>query len=50
MFSSYADGDFGKVKMANHGVTKVVGIGNIIITMDTGCNLLRIKLKCGLSV
>ena len=39
MFSSYAGGDFGRVKMANHGVTKVVGIGNIILTTDTGCKL-----------
>ena len=39
MFSSYAGGDFGKVKMANHGVTEVVGIGNIILTTDMGCKL-----------
>ena len=39
MFSSYAGGDFGKVKMANHGVTEVVGIGNIIMTTDMGCKL-----------
>ena len=39
MFSTYAGGDFGKVKMANHGITEVVGMGNIILTTDTGCKL-----------
>lgn len=39
MFTSYTSGNFGKVRMANHGVTKVVGMGNIILETDTGCRL-----------
>ena len=33
MFESYTGDDFGKVKMANHSMKEVVGIG------DRGCNL-----------
>ena len=36
---SYVGGNFGKVQMANHGVTKVVDIGNVIKATNTGCKL-----------
>ena len=39
MFASYADGDFGRVKIANQSVIDVVGIGNVILVMDTSCKL-----------
>ena len=39
MFESYASGDFGKVKMANHVMTKAVGIGNVVLVSDTGYKL-----------
>ncbi|KAG6437371.1 hypothetical protein SASPL_102286 [Salvia splendens] len=39
MFASYTGGSFGKVRMANHGVTEVAGIGDIHLLTDTGCKL-----------
>ena len=40
MFASYASSDFGRVKLANHGVTEVVGIGNVILVSNMGCKLI----------
>ncbi|KAG6432970.1 hypothetical protein SASPL_104566 [Salvia splendens] len=39
MFASYTGGSFGKVRMANHGVTEVAGIGDIHLLTNTGCKL-----------
>ena len=39
MFTSYAGGDFGRVKMANYGVIEVVGIGNVNYDHGHGCKL-----------
>ncbi|KAG6395193.1 hypothetical protein SASPL_145834 [Salvia splendens] len=39
MFASYTGSSFGKVRMANHGVTEVAGIGVIHLLTDTGCKL-----------
>ena len=36
MFESYTNSDFGKVKMVNHGMTEVVGIGDVFLISDTG--------------
>ena len=41
MFTSYAGGDFGIVKMVNHGVTEVVGIGNVIVVTNIIVNWFR---------
>ncbi|KAK4415231.1 Retrovirus-related Pol polyprotein from transposon TNT 1-94 [Sesamum alatum] len=38
-FSSYQDGDFGTVKMGNQISTKIVGMGNVILVTNTGCEL-----------
>ncbi|KAG6401055.1 hypothetical protein SASPL_137900 [Salvia splendens] len=38
MFASYTGGSFGKVRMANHGMTEVAGIGYIHLP-GTGCKL-----------
>ena len=40
MFESYTGGDFGKVKMANHGVTEAVGIWYVVLVSNTGCKLI----------
>ncbi|KAG8363646.1 hypothetical protein BUALT_Bualt19G0044200 [Buddleja alternifolia] len=40
MFTSYTSGNFGRVRMANHGVTEVIGMGNINLETDTGCRLI----------
>ena len=36
MFTSYTDGSFGRVRMANQDVTEIVGIGSIDLAIDTG--------------
>jgi len=38
-FSSYQNGDFGIVKMRNQVSSKIVGIGDIAMTTNTGCKL-----------
>ena len=40
MFESYTGGDFSKVKMANHGMTEAVGIGDVVLVSDTGSKLI----------
>ena len=40
MFGSYIDGDFGKVKMANHSMTEAIGIGDVVLVSDTGSKLI----------
>ncbi|KAG8377191.1 hypothetical protein BUALT_Bualt08G0002500 [Buddleja alternifolia] len=40
MFTSYTSGNFGRVRMANHGVTEVIGMGNINLETDTACRLI----------
>ncbi|KAG8377494.1 hypothetical protein BUALT_Bualt08G0038700 [Buddleja alternifolia] len=40
MFTSYTSGNFGRVRMANHGVTEVIGMKNINLETDTGCRLI----------
>ncbi|KAG8365142.1 hypothetical protein BUALT_Bualt18G0073600 [Buddleja alternifolia] len=40
MFTSYTSGNFGRVRMANHSVTEVIGMGNINLETDTGCRLI----------
>ena len=40
MFGSYTGGDFGKVKIANHNMTEVVGIGDVVLVSDTGRKLI----------
>ena len=44
---SYVGGVFGRVKMANHGVIEIVGIGNVILAIDKGY---RLVLKNGIHV
>ncbi|KAG8388288.1 hypothetical protein BUALT_Bualt02G0110000 [Buddleja alternifolia] len=39
MFTSYTSGN-GRVRMANHGVKEVIGMGNIKLETDTGCRLI----------
>ncbi|KAE8697223.1 hypothetical protein F3Y22_tig00110627pilonHSYRG00093 [Hibiscus syriacus] len=39
-FSSYRSDDFGTVKMGNQYRSKIVGIGDIILTTSTGCKLI----------
>ena len=38
-FSSYQNGDFRIVKMGNQVTSKIVGIGDITMTTNTGCKL-----------
>ena len=38
-FSTYTGGDFGTVKMGNHVSSKIVGIGNVTLKTNTGCEL-----------
>ncbi len=38
-FSSYRSGDFGTVQMGNHDKSLIVGIGDVILTSNTGCKL-----------
>ncbi|KAG8388967.1 hypothetical protein BUALT_Bualt02G0180300 [Buddleja alternifolia] len=40
IFISYTSGNFGRVRMANHGVTEVIGMGNINLETDTRCRLI----------
>ncbi|KAG8373421.1 hypothetical protein BUALT_Bualt11G0022500 [Buddleja alternifolia] len=40
MFTSYTSGNFGRVRMVNHGVTEVIGMGNINLETDTRCRLI----------
>lgn len=39
LFSSYQSGDFGTVKMGNQDKSKIVGIGDIVLTTSIGCKL-----------
>ncbi|KAG8387460.1 hypothetical protein BUALT_Bualt02G0023600 [Buddleja alternifolia] len=45
MFTSYMSGNSGRVRMANHGVTEVIGMGNINLETDTGCRLILRDVK-----
>ncbi len=38
-FSSYRSGDFGNVQMGNRDKSLIVGIGDVILTSNTGCKL-----------
>ena len=40
MFILYTLGNFGRVKMANRSVTKVVGIGDVVLVSDIGSKLI----------
>ncbi|KAG8372456.1 hypothetical protein BUALT_Bualt12G0068100 [Buddleja alternifolia] len=40
MFTSYTSGNFGRVRMTNHGVTEVIDMGNINLETDIGCRLI----------
>ncbi|RDX84970.1 hypothetical protein CR513_33901, partial [Mucuna pruriens] len=39
MFATYRTGDFGKVKMGNSACSNIVGIGDVVIQTETGCQL-----------
>jgi len=41
-FSNYKKGDYGTVKMGNHVTSKIVGIGDIVLLIDTR-NKLELK-------
>jgi len=41
-FSNYKKGDYGTMKMGNHVTSKIVGIGDIVLLIDTG-NKLELK-------
>ena len=45
MFESYTGGDFGKVKMANHGMTEAVGIGDVVLVSDMSCKLVLMDVR-----
>ena len=45
MFDSYTSGDFGKVKMANHGMTEAVGIGDVVLVSDMSCKLVLMDVR-----
>ncbi|KAL5863382.1 hypothetical protein ACOSQ3_000896 [Xanthoceras sorbifolium] len=38
-FSTYTQGDFGRVRMGNDDVSKIIGIGNIHLETNLGCRL-----------
>ncbi|KAL5821663.1 hypothetical protein ACOSQ3_023545 [Xanthoceras sorbifolium] len=38
-FSTYTHGDFGRVRMGNDDVSKIIGIGNIHLETNLGCRL-----------
>ena len=38
-FSTYTVGDYGNVRMGNDGVSRIVGIGNIVLQTNIGCRL-----------
>ncbi|KAL0303789.1 UNVERIFIED_CONTAM: Retrovirus-related Pol polyprotein from transposon TNT 1-94 [Sesamum radiatum] len=37
LFSPYQGGDFGIVKMENHIASKIMGMGNVILATNMGC-------------
>ena len=39
MFRSYANGNLRRVKMAMKGAIEVVGLGKVILVIDTSCKL-----------
>jgi len=39
-FASYRSGDFGCIRMGNSDVSKVIGMGDVYLKTDVGCNLL----------
>ena len=40
IFSSYIAGDFGLVRMGNDGSSKIIGMGDVSLETNTGCELL----------
>ena len=40
IFSSYIAGDFGSVRMGNDGASKIIGMGDVSLETNTGCELL----------
>ncbi|KAJ9566889.1 hypothetical protein OSB04_002855 [Centaurea solstitialis] len=44
-YSSYTSGNFGNVKMGNHGLSKIVGIGDVCLKFDTGMELVLRNVK-----
>lgn len=44
-YSSYTPGNFGNVKMGNHGLSKIVGVGDVCLKFDTGMELVLRNVK-----
>ncbi|KAJ9545871.1 hypothetical protein OSB04_025578 [Centaurea solstitialis] len=44
-YSSYTPGNFGNVKMGNHGLSKIVGVGDVCLKFDTGMELVLQNVK-----
>ncbi|KAJ9552680.1 hypothetical protein OSB04_016725 [Centaurea solstitialis] len=44
-YSSYTPGNFGNVKMGNHGLSKIVGIGDVCLKFDTRMELVLRDVK-----
>ena len=40
IFSFYVAGDFGMVRMGNNGASKIIGMKDIYLETNTGCELL----------
>ena len=40
IFSSYVIGDFGLVRIGNDGASKIIGMGDVYLETNTGCELL----------
>jgi len=45
LFTSYASGDFGSVKMAHEGVTRCIRIGHVCLEMSNGSRLILKHVK-----
>ena len=39
-FSTYTIGDYDNVRMGNDGISKIVGIRNVVLQTNTGCRLI----------
>lgn len=45
LFHTYVEGDFGKAKMGNIGVSRIVGIGDVHLESALGCTLVFKKVR-----
>ena len=45
IFSSYIVGDFGLVWMGNDGVSKIIGMGDVYLKTNTGCELVLKNMR-----